>query len=154
LTASTGNTIYTNFTTKRTNSTVQAPTTPITDLYISLSASSTYMINCNLMTRSSAVATGERLNISIKGSPSAFEITWLKSVSATTLTPFTGVSTTENLLANTGAGSVNGTHTSILQGFVKTSANPTNITYSLYSESAATYVAVMPYSWCKYEKVA
>lgn len=128
-------------------------TTNMLNLTINLSANSIYLINCQFLTRSTAVGIGERINVTIVGTPKNFNMMYKTAVSATTISSFEQSSTSQNLFADTGGAGANLSSTSFLQGIIETNAVTSTLKYGLYSETAANFVEVSKGSWCRYDKV-
>ncbi|MGV8087053.1 MAG: beta strand repeat-containing protein [Candidatus Woesearchaeota archaeon] len=146
-------TLITNYTTAAVSTTSNTVYSLIPNLTITLPNASTYVITCHLLTYSAAVTTGERLRINTTGSPSIVTWVYRTQVSATTITPFQGVSTSTNTFADTGSAGTNIRDSGLVQGYIVTAASPSVVTYELISEISASSVVVDRGSYCTYIKV-
>lgn len=138
--------------------TAQYATTTTTYLFMPnltnvLSANSVYTVECNFITFSAAVTTGEQLMVNTTGTPTAVTWTFNSQVSATTRTSFQGVNTASNAFADTGSAGTNVRDTTELRGYIKTAANPVTVTYEMRSEVGTSNAAYDIGSICYYTKV-
>lgn len=145
---------WTNYTTAQYATVNNTVYTLMPTLTTTLAASHTYLVNCEFLTFSAAVTTGEQLRVNTTGTPTTVTWSFNSQVSATTRTSVQGVSTSTNAFADTGSAGTNVRDITFLTGYIVTSGSASTITYEMKSEIAASNAAYDTGSQCQYKVVA
>lgn len=145
---------WTNYTTAETSDTAGTNFKTI-GMGTSLTASSTYLVDCTFLTYSAAATTGEQLNVSFTGTaPTTVALSFNSQVSATTRTSFQGTSTVSNAFLDTGSAGINIRDVTFLGGYIITGAGAATVNYAMKTEVATSNAAYAVGSRCRYERVA
>jgi hypothetical protein len=120
-------------------------------LNYNLSANSTYVVECHLMTSTAATNTGFQVRINVSGTPSFARSVYTSMVSNSAMQTLEAVSTTTMDLLSTGGSTT--TSIGFLDTYITTSTNP--VTWNLFfkSEVGGSNVNLIAGSHCDVDKL-
>jgi hypothetical protein len=116
--------------------------------------SSTYLIDCRLMTDAASVNTGTQLRINTTNSPTTVDIVYTSMTSATTMETLNGSNTASNTFADLGNGGNNLRSIAWVQGYIVTAGSVSNWTMEMKTETTGSEARIRRGSYCRGTKVA